>query len=437
MILKNCYPYQDGRCTARADLRIEDGRYTAIAPELEARPQEEVIDLQGAYLFPAFYNLHTHIPMSLLRGWGEGLPLQRWLEEKMFPFEATLTEEEAYWGTLLSIAELLRSGCCAFTDMYFLDKAIVKACQESGIKANLGRGVNFLPDGVPLAETLMGLEEAYLLQVMRDDPNGRLRTDASIHAEYTNTEYSARQVLAFAEEHQLSIHLHLSETASEHAACKERHGGLTPLGWFHSLGYFRRPLILAHCVQLEDSDYELLKREIADGADITLVHNISSNLKLGSGFADLKRWVEAGVRICLGTDGAASNNNLNMLEEAHLAAMVQKGLSHDPLFCGPQQVLQWLTEDGALAQGRPDCGRIALGYRADCFAIDLDGHPATVPCYDAPANLLYAAEAAQIFLTLVDGAVVYRDGRYTGFDIDRVLSEVKRIAQAKKAHFGV
>lgn len=378
-------------------------------------------------LLPAFVNAHSHIPMTLLRGYGEGLPLQRWLTERVFPFEAQLSDEDCYWGSLLGIAELLASGCASFSDMYMHEAGIIQAVEEAGIRANLANGTT---GQEPFKQTSAYPDTQLLLQHVKDHPQTLIKAELALHAEYTSSETTAASLLEFAQETGLRVQIHLSETAKEHEEAKGRRGGRTPLAYLADLGYFSVPLIFAHGVWLEDSDFALLTQAVAEGADISLVHNPSSNLKLGSGFAQLKKWEAAGVNIALGTDGASSNNNLNMLEELHLASLLQKGVSRDPSFMGPRQTLNYASWGGAKAQGRPELGRIYEGAAADLLLVDLANYQ-TTPLFDPLANFLYAADRSQIVLTMVAGKPVYRQGEFLTIDLERVCYQVEKIAKSK------
>lgn len=380
-----------------------------------------VYDGRGKVALPGFFNLHCHVPMTLLRGYGEGLPLHRWLE-RMFPFEALLTEEDKYWGALLGIAEMLASGTVSFSDMYVARDAILRAVDDSGIKANLscgalpGKGTRVLfADDQSFAGTQLLRREAAALG------HGRIIAELAIHAEYTSEAPIVRDIADFAAQTGMRIHLHLSETQREHEEAKAARG-MTPAAWFDSLGVFRLPVTAAHCVWIEDGDFEILAR-----AQATVAHNPSSNLKLGSGIAPVKEVLARGVRVGIGTDGAASNNNLNMLEEVALAGLLHKGVNRDPLCLGAAQLMELACKNGALAQGRADCGALAPGNRADIVVYDLD-RPHLRPVFDPLSNILCAANAGDVTLTMVDGQVLYRDGVYSTIDIEQVKHRADEIA---------
>ena len=385
----------------------------------------EIIDGKNKALLPGFYNMHSHVPMTLLRGYGEGLSLQDWLFTKIFPFENLLTTEDTYWGTLLGLSEFLASGTVSFSDMYMRMPGIVKAIDEVGIKANLCNAITDFGPGVKFAETEAYRDEIFLIDYMKSNSSRKIIADAGIHAEYTSYPEQVLQLLEFAVENNLIIQLHLSETAFEHEECKQRHQGRTPTEYFFDLGVFQQKCILAHGVYVEENDLKIIQQN-----DAVLVHNPASNLKLGSGFASVGKWLDFGVTACIGTDGAASNNDLDILQETRLAGLVQKGFKKDPKLLKPEQLLQMITINGAIAQGRENCGQIKEGNAADLVVFNLDT-PNMQPIYDLATNIIYSANLKNVYLTMVDGQILYRDGQYKTLDIERAKFEVNRIKDEK------
>lgn len=381
------------------------------------------VSCAGKLAVPGFFNLHCHVPMTLLRGYGEGLPLHRWLHERIFPFEALLDNEDVYWGAILGIAEMLKSGVVSFTDMYFKIAAIAKAVDESGIKANLCCGA--VQDDVCFEKSEAYQETRALTEYLNSLAHDRIRAEIGIHAEYTSDENVYRDVAGFAKENSMALQVHLSETAKEHEECKQRHGGLTPAGVMLAHGVFDVPATAAHCVMAEPGDMDIFVQK-----GVSVAHCPSSNLKLGSGVMPMKQLLEKGVHVCIGTDGAASNNNLNMLEEINLAAMLHRGANHDSSFPSMAQMVEMACANGAQAQRRLDCGNIATGNRADIVIFDLD-KPHLQPAFDPLANILFSAQSEDIWLTMVDGRVLYQNGEYKTIDIEQVLYHAKRIQGEK------
>ncbi len=422
---------EDFALSQNANVWVKEGRICYVGGETPPEAAgATVYHGAGKLLAPGFYNIHGHLPMTLMRGFGEGLPLHRWLSERMFPFEEKLSREDCHWGALLGMAEMLASGAVSFTDMYFNEDVILQAAHHVGMKANLSQGVTpGLGSACRYTE-----EEAYevtlaLLKQAAGLGHGRVKIDASIHAEYTSDGPIVADVAAFAKERGLSIHLHLSETKKEHEECKVRRG-MTPAQWFFKNGVFEVPVTAAHCVWIEGEDYEILK---AGGA--TVAHNPSSNLKLSSGIAPIKAMLQNGLQVGIGTDGAASNNNLNLLEEIALASLLAKGASGDPLLLGPSEALRLACKNGALAQGRGDCGEIKAGNRADLAVYNFDS-PHLCPAFDMAANLLYSAQAADVALTMVDGEVLYKEGEYLTIDIEKTKYQAAAAARRIGAELG-
>ncbi len=400
------------------DFKVRDNMYLAtrgdrivyIGDSEPAGDFGEQMSGTGKFIMPAFYNTHCHVPMTLLRGYGEGLPLQRWLNERIFPFEAKFTREAKYWGARLGAIELMKSGCVSITDMYFNLTDYGKALHEAGLKANICNGLVSFDDTASYYDGGEYRETLELMDWIENLGDDSIKADAGAHSEYATKERSLREMGDFAVAQDLIIQIHTSETKSEHEECKGRHGGLTPVQYFEKCGLFRSPVVAAHCVWLEEGDIAILEEKEA-----FISHNPSSNLKLGSGIAPIKKYYDAGINLTIGTDGASSNNNLNMLEEIHMAAMLCRGISMDANAVPAADILRMATVNGAKAQGREDCGLLKEGYRADLIVFDLM-KPHLSPDYDTIANIVFSAQAEDICMTVCDGAIICRDGKALSVD---------------------
>ncbi len=369
-------------------------------------------------LMSGLCNAHSHAAMTLLRGYAENLPLDRWLNERVFPFEDNIRNEDAYYSTMLAIAEMLRTGTTSFTDMYFFSEHVIKAVGESGIKCNFSRAITSFSD-CAISEIPSFLESEELVKTYHNTFDGRLKIDMSLHAEYTNRRTVMEQFAESVKAHGLRAHIHLSETEKEHEECKQRHGGLTPTELFAACGVFDVPTTAAHCVWVTDSDMDILKEK-----GVTVATNPASNLKLGSGVCNIYALLKKGINAALGTDSVASNNNLDMFREMYLCALLPKGFYRRPDVVSERDVLKMATQNGYAAQGRTDCGTIEVGNRADLIVVDLD----TVHMYphnDTVNHLVYAASGADVLLTMADGKVLYKDGVYMTIDIEKVKREVE------------
>ena len=399
---------------------VKDGRITYIGSAAPEGDFGESYDGKNRLLLPAFYNLHSHLPMFLMRGYAENLPLMDWLNHKIFPFEAGLCDDDMYYGCLMGIAELLRFGIGAASEMYLSQKPLLRAFTESGLKGNVSRCVScFDPeqhyfDMPQYREVLESIEE------FDGADGGRIHAEFSLHSEYTTTERLVREMAETAKRKNSSMHIHVSESAGEVAACRERHGGRSPVRYLADCGVFDVPTVAAHCVHVSDEDIAILKEK-----NVTVAANPKSNLKLASGVSPVSRLLQAGVNVGIGTDSVASNNNLNMIEEMRFFTLLQKGVNYDPTLITPKQTLYAATRAGALAQGRTDCGLIKEGFRADLTVLDTD-RIYMKPVHNLLNNLVYAAQGTDVVLTMVDGRVLYRDGAYPTLDMEKIEYECEK-----------
>jgi 5-methylthioadenosine/S-adenosylhomocysteine deaminase len=408
----------------RGFIGTEGSFITYVGTDEPAQPASfgERYDGKGKLLIPGMYNAHAHMPMTLLRGYAEGLKLQDWLNNKIFPFEAKIDDEKAYSATLLAIAEMLRFGVVGVTDMYFFSDARIRAIAEGGIKANLCDGVMVFDEETSYEQTDYPKVNERLVREYHNAFDGRLKIDLNIHSEYISNPKFVRSVGEQAAELGVQTHVHISETKREHEECRQRRGGLSPTQYFESLDFFRMPCTAAHCVWAEPADWDIFKAR-----NVSVATSPASNMKLASGFAPIPEMLKAGVNVAIGTDGVASNNSHNILGDLYLLALICKGSSGDPTVISPQQALAVATINGARSQGRTDCGTIEVGRRADLVALDIRV-PWMQPIHSLLNNLVYSAQGTDVVLTMVDGAVLYRDGTYPTIDIERATSDTKRFS---------
>ncbi len=388
------------------------------------KPQEnygEEYDGNGKILSSGFVNLHTHSPMTLLRGYAENLPLDRWLNEKVFPFEDRLNCDRAYYGTMLSIAEMLSSGTTSFSDMYFFGDGVMRAVIDSKAKMNFGRSiVSFVDEDITQNDRFQ--EGVYLTEKYHNTQNEKIKIDLSLHAEYTNRLSIIEQFGEYVKNHNQMVHIHLSETRDEHENCKAKYGK-TPAQLFYDAGVMDKPTIFAHCVWVEDSDLDLFLEKRA-----TVAHCPASNLKLGSGVCDTYKMHQKGVNIGIGTDSAASNNGLDIMREMYLAALLPKGANNKADIVTPQDIYKMATVNGYKAQGRNDCGAIKVGNKADLIVLQMTT-PNMYPDFDVLNNIIYSANKSNVVLTMVDGEVLYKNGEFTTIDVERMGYEVSRLVR--------
>lgn len=399
---------------------VDDRKITEITEKMPDIEADQTVDCQSNLLLPGFYNTHCHAAMTLFRGYGEDLPLQRWLEERIFPAEDRLTYESVYVASKFAIAEMLRAGIVSFTDMYMFEDATSEAVLETGIKANLSRCIVSFDPNANMKEDQRVRESLDLVRRYHNADGGRLKIDLSLHAEYTNVPHACQYVGELAKENGLLMQLHLSETEKEHNECIARHGK-TPARFFADLGVFDAPTSAAHCVWVTDEDIDILAEK-----GVTAVHNPISNLKLGSGVMPIRKMLDRGVRVAFGTDGVASNNRLDLLRDYQTAAILHKGVSRDPASVTASELFPLLTQNGAAAQGRAHCGRIEVGAYADLILLDRTALH-NIPCYDDYAMLAYSACASDIKMTMVNGRILYSNGEYTSIDEERLCFDFGRV----------
>ncbi len=385
--------------------------------QLKSAVFEREIDLNGGLLMPSFKNAHTHSAMTFLRSYADDLPLQSWLFDQVFPMEAKLKGEDIYWFTKLAILEYLSSGMTASFDMYFELDDYFKANVESGFRTVMCGAVS------GSADNAKRLEENYL-KFNGADPLVSFRL--GFHAEYTAERGLLEAVADLARKYKAPVCTHISETRSEVQGCIDKYG-MTPPALFSSLGIFDYGGTGFHCVHFSDEDIELFK---AHG--VSAVTCPASNAKLASGIAPLTKFIDRGVTLGVGTDGAASNNCLDMFREMFLMTALQKIKLEDASALPADKVLTAATKGSALAMGLPDCDCIAEGKQADLVVLDLD-KPNMRPFNNIPKNIVYSGSKQNVKLTMCAGRVLYEDGKYfIGEDVSRIYARCEELAEALK-----
>ena len=389
----------------------------ALAPA--AQDGDEVINGGGRIAMPGFVNTHAHNAMVLFRGAADDLPLQRWLNEKIFPMEDQLDDNAAYWGNLLGIAEMIRCGTACYNDMYFFTEQEIRAVEQTGIRSVLTRSTVCQELDQEAIEQKLQVYDA--LMAYQGAADGRIRVTVSPHAEYTCSAAYLRACGQKAQQLGVPLHIHVSETAAEHDACIERHDK-TPMALLESLGVLEGEVYAAHCVYTGQADHEIMKEH-----GVVALHCPDSNLKLASGIAPVAQMMQRGVTVTLGTDGAASNNNLNMMEEMQRFVLLQKGITQDATSVSAKQALYIATTAGALAM-HTGGGVLKEGYKADIVLVDTHV-PHMQPMHNALNNLVYAAQGSDVWMNMVDGKILYKNGEYKTLDIEKVIAETNKAAE--------
>ncbi len=400
---------------------ISEGQFIKAIGEGEA-PRgnyEKVIDGSDRVVLPGFINTHTHAAMTLLRSYADDLPLMEWLETKIWPLEAKLTAEDVYWGTMLAIIEMIKSGTTTFVDMYFFMDEAARAVEGSGMRALLSRGMV----GVGPENEKAIVESRELVSKWHGAAGGRVMFCLGPHAPYTcPPDYMAR-VLQLAAELKTGINIHVAETRGEFDDMMKLYGK-TPVAHLESLGVFEHPVIAAHCVHVTAEDIAILRKH-----NVAVVHNPESNMKLASGIAPVPAMLKAGIPVALGTDGASSNNNLDMLQEMRTGAYLHKVNTMDPTVLPAYQALEMATVNGAISLGLgQELGRLLPGMKADMIIMSLKQAHMT-PRYDILANIVYAAQAGDVETVIIDGRIIMEDHIIKSFDEEQVLALSRSIAE--------
>ncbi|MDR3127010.1 MAG: amidohydrolase [Tannerellaceae bacterium] len=392
-----------------SDIYIEGNYIRHIVPSAAAVHLEagRYLDGQGKVILPGFVNTHTHAAMTLFRGFADDMPLQAWLEKKIWPNEARLTHEDIYWGAKLACLEMIRSGTTTFFDMYHKPEATAMAAKEMGLRAIVS-GVCFDHFSPEVAQGTR--QETQKRWESWHTFGTRIRFSLGPHAIYTVSGEMLQWVNRFAHENDSLIQLHLAETPHEVTGSIRRFG-LSPVRYLHSLGFLSPRLVIAHALYVDSEEIAML----ADNG-VKVAHNPTSNLKLASGyrfkFAEMRK---AGIEVGLGTDGCASSNNLDMIETMKLAALIGKAWRKDPEAVSAGEVFHAATAAGAGMTGlRTGC--IAEGFLADLCLVNLH-HTAFVPDFNFVSNLVYAANGSCIDTVICDGNILMENGKVEGEDL--------------------
>lgn len=403
-----------------SNIYIMENKIYHVGPALDDFFADKIIDGSKKVAMPGLINAHTHIGMSIFRNYGNDVSLESWLNDYIWPLEANLTDEDIYYGSGLSIAEMIETGTTSFVDMYFAMDKVAQIVDKSGMRALLGRGL-----AGPSQEDL-DLERAFQ-DKWNGQAGGRINTIVSPHAVYTNSKEDLIKERDLALSLDSGIHIHLNESKTE-VENSLKDNGFSPLEYVDSLGLLSDKTIAAHCVWLSDKEVEIAKKR-----EISMVHNPSSNMKLASGFQEAQRLLDEGINVALGTDGSASNNTLDMFEEMKLASLIAKGHSLDPRVLDAKTVIEMATINGAKALGKEDClGRIKKGYLADLILVDLDNIHHS-PNNDLVASLVYSTKGSDVDTSIIDGRVVMENKEIKTLDVEDLKLKVEDIFTRLKA----
>lgn len=413
LLVRNIEYLTDHGGVSQGDIAVDGATIAQIgAVGADWRP-DQIIDGTGKLAIPGLINTHTHAAMSLFRSYADDMLLMDWLKTRIWPAEAKLTADDVYWGSQLAIAEMIRSGTTTFADMYFFMPEVAKAVAETGMRAVLARGMAGV---APTARQALEESEA-LFAEFHGSADGRITVMLGPHAPYTCPPEFLARVVALARKLGAEIHIHLAETAGEVAECQTAYGK-SPIALMDEVGLLDCGVLAAHCVHVSPEDIRIMKNK-----QVRIAHNPGSNMKLASGIAPVPQMLEAGLTVGLGTDSAASNNNLDMLEEIRLTALLHKMHSNDPLAIPAGTAVELATTGGAKAIGLGKItGKLAPGYKADIVLLDMSGLH-WYPRHDRLSLLAYSAAGSDVHTVIVNGRIVLENKQLKTIDEERLIHE--------------
>ncbi|MEE0024213.1 amidohydrolase family protein [Methanobrevibacter sp.] len=411
---------------AKKDLLIKDDLIYKIDEEIAQDNVDKIIDAKDKILLPGFVNTHTHLSMALFRGLADDLSLDEWLNDNIWPMEANLNEYYCYIGALLGAVELIKSGTTTFSDMYFYMEDVAKAVEESGIRAVLSYGmIDFGDEEKRKAEIEKNMN---LFKNCHNTADGRIKVFFGPHSPYTASEELLKEVRKLADENNIKIHIHVSETQKEIDDVSAEKG-LRPFEYLDSIGFLGPDVICAHSVWLSDEEIEIIKKH-----DVKISHNPCSNMKLASGIAPVKKLLDNDICVAIGTDGASSNNNLDIIEELKTASLLQKVSTLDPEALNSDEALAMGTIEGAKALGLDDeIGTIEVGKKADLILIDTNNANMIPDSSKLSSNIIYAANGFNVDTTICNGQILMENRQLTTLDEQDIYKKAKEAIDELKA----
>ena len=419
LLIKNATVVLPDGQTKNANIAVEGSKILAIGEAPADFIAEQTIDAKDMLAIPGFINAHTHASMTLLRSYADDMELMTWLNDHIWPVEAKMISNDIYWGAALAAVEMLESGTTTFADMYgpFMER-VADVVTESGMRGVLSRGIiGVAPDGEKKIEENISLYEDY-----HGAANGRIKVMFGPHAPYTCPPEFLKKVAAAAQRLGAEVHIHMNETKAEIEQITKQYGK-RPFEYVEDTGLFESPTLAAHCVHLSDDEIAIIKKH-----HIRVAHNPGSNMKLASGIAPVPRLLKEGVTVALGTDGTSSNNNLDMLQEVQLAALLHKVNEYDPLAVPAFEALKMGTEYGAKAVGLDGIGRLEAGAKADIVLVSMKG-AAWVPRFNEVSLLVYSGSAADVDTVICDGKMLMQHRELLTLDEEKIKYEAQKCAE--------
>ena len=401
--------------------RIEAGSGKQTLPAAK-----ETLDAGGGLIMPGLVNTHTHLPMTLLRGLADDLPLDVWLNQHIFPAESThINPENVRWGTLLACAEMLLSGTTTCCDGYFYENTVAEAVKTSGLRAVLAQGIiDFPAPGVPQPEKNIQIPQTFAAKW--HNPSALITPSVFCHSVYTCRSETLKNAKALCIENGLLFQIHAAETQNEYRQIQDKHQA-TPIQYLDQLGILDENTLLIHCVWIDDEDIEIIAARKAG-----ISHNPESNAKLGAGIAPAPKLLKAGIPVGLGTDGCASNNNMDLFHEMDLVAKLHKVETFDPTAMAARTVVEMATINGAKAIGLDkQTGSLEVGKQADLIIVDTQT-PHLMPIYHPESHIVYTAKSSDVRDVVVDGCILVKDRNVLSLDVADIMDRVRAIAADNK-----
>jgi 5-methylthioadenosine/S-adenosylhomocysteine deaminase len=407
--------------TEKTSVLIENDKISEISQELVSRDADKTIDGEGKLLMPGLINTHTHMSMTLLRGLADDLPLDVWLNEHIWPMEANLNGDYCYSGAILACLEMIKSGTTTFNDMYFFMDDVAKAVEKSGLRGVLSHGMIDLGDeGKRRAEFK---ETHRIIEKCHNTANGRITVAFGPHSPYTCSKELLKEVRSESNKHGNPIHIHVAETENEVKQIIETHGK-RPFEYLEEIGFLGNDVLAAHAVHISDKEIEIVKKN-----GVKISHNPSSNMKLASGVSPIDKMIKKEITVSLGTDGAASNNNLDMIEEMKLAALLQKVHNMDPTALAAKKAFEVATYQGAAALGmKNDLGTIETNKKADLVIMDIKS-PHLTPFRHPLSHIVYSASGSDINTTICNGTILMENREVLTISEEQVMEIAQNAAE--------
>ena len=406
---------------------IKDDLISEISPEIEEENIDKIIDAEGKILLPGLINTHTHLSMTLFRGLADDLSLDSWLNDHIWPMEANLNGDYCYIGALLGAVELIKSGTTTFSDMYFYMEDVARAVDEAGIRAVLSYGMIDFGDAEKRENEIK--ENLALFENCNGMADGRIKVFFGPHSPYTASEELLIKVRELADEYNMGIHIHVSETEKEINDISQEKG-LRPFEYLDKIGFLGPDVVAAHSVWLSDNEIEIIKKN-----NVKVSHNPCSNMKLASGISPVSKLIENGICVSIGTDGASSNNNLDLIEELKTASLLQKVSTLDPKVLTSDEAIEMGTIKGAQALGLEDeIGSIEIGKKADIILIDTNSANMVPDSSSLSSNIIYSANGSNVDTTICNGKILMENKKLTVLDEQEIYKKARQaIKELKEA----